>query len=130
MGTHSIAARGSQPRARIFRSASASCAGLTRRMYHTPGSADTSSSQLRARCFVATSSRSRGLGETALTEGDILGPSETLRKSLDYYAHSRDTRVLIERIAEEQPTTLACMHGSAWRGDGGALLRALAGCLG
>ena len=24
------------------------------------------------------------------------------------------------------PTTLACMHGSAWRGDSGALLRALA----
>jgi len=71
-----------------------------------------------------------GLGKTALTEGDILGPSETLRKSLDYYAHSRDTRVLIERIAEEQPTTLACMHGSAWRGDGRALLRALADCLG
>ncbi|HWD35968.1 MAG TPA: MBL fold metallo-hydrolase, partial [Casimicrobiaceae bacterium] len=24
------------------------------------------------------------------------------------------------------PTTLACMHGSAYRGDGGSLLRALA----
>ena len=24
------------------------------------------------------------------------------------------------------PTTLACMHGAAWRGDGAALLRALA----
>ena len=67
-----------------------------------------------------------GPGETALTEGDILGPSETLRKSLDFYAHARDTRTVIERIAKEQPTTLACMHGSAWRGDGAALLRALA----
>ena len=28
--------------------------------------------------------------------------------------------------AREQPTTLACMHGSAFRGDGAALLRALA----
>jgi hypothetical protein len=26
----------------------------------------------------------------------------------------------------EQPTTLACMHGSAWRGDGAKLLRELA----
>jgi flavorubredoxin len=71
-----------------------------------------------------------GLGETPLTEGDILGPSEKLRKSLDYYAHARDTRARIERLAEERPATLACMHGSAWRGDGGALLRALADVLG
>jgi len=32
---------------------------------------------------------------------------------------------MIERLAALQPTTLACMHGAAWRGDGGALLRAL-----
>ena len=31
-----------------------------------------------------------------------------------------------ERFARERPTTLACMHGSAWKGDGAALLRALA----
>jgi flavorubredoxin len=67
-----------------------------------------------------------GHGETALTTGDILGPSEALRKSLDYYAHARNTRAIIERIAKEQPTTLACMHGSAWSGDGAGLLRALA----
>jgi len=67
-----------------------------------------------------------GRGETPLTESDILGPSEALRKSVDYYAHTPDTRAIIERIAEVRPTTLACMHGSAWRGDGGALLRALA----
>ena len=67
-----------------------------------------------------------GLGETALTESDILGPSEKLRSSLDYYAHARDTRARLERMASEQPATLACMHGSAWRGDGAALLRALA----
>ena len=71
-----------------------------------------------------------GPGETALTEGDILGPSEALRKSLDFYAHARDTRALLDRLAKEQPTTLACMHGSAWRGDGAALLRALADRLG
>jgi len=32
----------------------------------------------------------------------------------------------LERLASEQPTTLACMHGSAWRGDGASLLRELA----
>jgi flavorubredoxin len=67
-----------------------------------------------------------GTGETPLTEGDILGPSEQLRASLDYYAHARTTRALLDRLAKEAPTTLACMHGSAWRGDGAGLLRALA----
>ena len=67
-----------------------------------------------------------GTGETPLTTDDILGPSEALRSSLDYYAHSRNTRGLLERLAKEQPATLACMHGSAWSGDGAALLLALA----
>jgi flavorubredoxin len=67
-----------------------------------------------------------GTGETALTTDDVLGPSEALRRSLDYYAHGRDTGPLLERLAAERPTTLACMHGSAWTGDGAALLRALA----
>jgi flavorubredoxin len=71
-----------------------------------------------------------GNGERALTRDDVLGPSEALRGSLDYYAHGRDTRPLLERLAKEQPTTLACMHGSAWTGDGAALLRALADRLG
>jgi hypothetical protein len=33
---------------------------------------------------------------------------------------------MLERLAVAGPTTLACMHGSAWRGDGAKLLRALA----
>jgi flavorubredoxin len=61
-----------------------------------------------------------------LTEGDILGPSEAFRHALDYYAHSGNTQAMLERLAATSPTTLACMHGSAWRGDGAALLRALA----
>src|SRR2546429_7035348 len=32
-------------------------------------------------------------------------------------------------IPDGEPATLACMHGSAWRGDGAALLGALAGAL-
>lgn len=62
----------------------------------------------------------------ALTEGDILGPSEAMRAGLDYFAHGRDTRPLLEKLASQNPKTLACMHGSAWRGDGAALLRELA----
>jgi len=67
-----------------------------------------------------------GNGDEALTEGDILGPSEAFRQPMDYYAHGPQTTATILRLAEQKPRTLACMHGSAWRGDGGALLRHLA----
>jgi flavorubredoxin len=61
-----------------------------------------------------------------ITEGDILGPSEAMRQAMDYFSHGRETRAQLERFAAFGPTTLACMHGSAWKGDGAKLLRALA----
>jgi flavorubredoxin len=67
-----------------------------------------------------------GAGEKPLVETDILGPSEAFRAPMDYYAHAPDTTAILERLAQERPATLACMHGSAWRGDGAALLLALA----
>lgn len=70
-----------------------------------------------------------GPGDVALTEADILGPSEAFRKPMDYFAHAPQTRAILERLALERPTILACMHGSAWRGDGAALLRSLASVL-
>jgi flavorubredoxin len=70
-----------------------------------------------------------GKGTTPLTESDILGPSEVIRVSMDYFAHAPHTAAILERLAREQPQVLACMHGSAWRGDGAALLRALAHAL-
>ena len=66
-----------------------------------------------------------GSGAVALTEGDILGPSEAFRAPMDYYAHAPQTAATLEKLAREQPQVLAVMHGSAWRGDGAALLRAL-----
>jgi flavorubredoxin len=62
----------------------------------------------------------------ALTESDILGPSEAFRQKMDYFSHTKNARDLLERLAATGPTTLACMHGSAWHGDGAKLLRALA----
>ena len=67
-----------------------------------------------------------GAEHVPLTESDILEPSEASRRDMDYYAHAPDTRAMLARLAAERPTTLACMHGSAWRGDGAALLMALA----
>lgn len=67
-----------------------------------------------------------GTGGEPVVESDILGPSEALRAGLDYFAHAPTGRAHLERLAGLAPETLACMHGSAWRGDGGAILRALA----
>jgi flavorubredoxin len=70
-----------------------------------------------------------GAGEVALTESDILGPSEAFRGPMDYYAHAPNTGAVLERLARENPATMACMHGSAWRGDGAKLLRELSRAL-
>jgi len=66
-----------------------------------------------------------GAGHPAVTESDILGPSEAFRGAMDYFSHTRDARAMLEKLASNEPTTLACMHGSAWCGDGAKLLRAL-----
>lgn len=71
-----------------------------------------------------------GPGRQPLTEADILGPSEDFRQQMDYFSHSKNAPVLIERLAATQPRTLGCMHGSAWQGDGATLLRALAVSIG
>ena len=65
----------------------------------------------------------------ALTTGDILGPSEAFRGAMDYYSHTKNARALLARLAAAAPTTLACMHGSAWQGDGAGLLGALGDAL-
>jgi len=63
----------------------------------------------------------------AVTEADILGPSEMFRQRMDYFSHTKNAAVLLEKLAATNPATLACMHGSAWQGDAAGLLRALAG---
>ena len=70
-----------------------------------------------------------GPGTTPVTDADILEPSEQFRLQMDYYAHTPATAATLERIAREEPRTLACMHGSAYRGDGAKLIRALSGSL-
>jgi flavorubredoxin len=67
-----------------------------------------------------------GADHPPLGSGDILESSERFRHQLDYYSHTKGARGMLERLAEQRPTTLARMHGSAWQGDGAALLMALA----
>lgn len=71
-----------------------------------------------------------GSGAEPIVESDILGPSEAFRLQMDYYSHAPDTTTMLERLARDQPAVLACMHGSAWRGDGSALLRGLSKSVG
>src|SRR5918994_1883218 len=46
-----------------------------------------------------------GAGEVAITESDILGPSEEFQKPMDSFAHAPQTSAVLERLALEQPTT-------------------------
>jgi flavorubredoxin len=64
-----------------------------------------------------------------LVSSDILAPSESFRKQMDYYSHTKNGASLLARLSAAKPRTLACMHGSAWQGDGSRLLSALGECL-
>jgi flavorubredoxin len=61
----------------------------------------------------------------AVTEDDVVEPSERFRGPLDYFAHAKGTGAILERLALLNPNMLACMHGSAFRGDAAAQLRKL-----
>jgi flavorubredoxin len=65
-----------------------------------------------------------------LTETEILSPSEAMRKASGGVAIEAGTRAILEKLASTEPRTLATMHGSSYRGDGGALLRQFATALG
>ncbi|MFN7932536.1 MAG: MBL fold metallo-hydrolase [Bryobacteraceae bacterium] len=67
-----------------------------------------------------------GADMAPVTESEILTASEGMRGMMDYYAHATSTTAILERLAELGPAMLACQHGSAYRGDGAALLRELA----
>ena len=66
-----------------------------------------------------------GANMPPVTESEVLTASEGMRGMMDYYAHATSTAATFERLASLQPSMLACQHGSAYRGDGAALLREL-----
>jgi len=67
-----------------------------------------------------------GVDLPPVTDKDILRPSEEFRQRMDYFSHTTNAGDMLERLANIKPTTLACMHGSVYSGDGAALLRELA----
>jgi flavorubredoxin len=70
-----------------------------------------------------------GYGVNPLTKDDVLAPSEAFRQAFDYFSHSTNTAQLVDKLARENPSPLACMHGSAWQGDCASLLRSLGASL-
>lgn len=65
-----------------------------------------------------------------LTDSEVLGPSEAMRRGMGGVAIEAGSRSLLEKLARTEPTTLALMHGSSFRGDGRAQLLGLADALG
>jgi flavorubredoxin len=70
-----------------------------------------------------------GADHPPIVESDILASSEAMRGRMDYYSHAPETGAVLKKLGSFKPRILACMHGSAWRGDGAAMLDRLAEAL-
>jgi flavorubredoxin len=70
-----------------------------------------------------------GSKHPAVTESDILAPSELMRGAMEYFSHGRNTGAILESLAQLQPKHIACMHGATFRGDGASLIRSLRAAL-
>jgi flavorubredoxin len=62
----------------------------------------------------------------ALTEADIVGPAIEGEEAFHASSLGPTTAITMRRLAELEPQVLGLMHGSSYRGDGGAALWALA----
>ncbi len=71
-----------------------------------------------------------GTDNPPITDGDILAPSEAVRRKMGYFAVEANSRRILEKLAATEPTTLATMHGSSFHGDGRSQLLGLADALG
>ena len=63
----------------------------------------------------------------ALVQSDIVAPAMAAEDMFHATAITPMTAPSIRKLADLKPQTLAVMHGSSYRGDGAAALRALAG---
>lgn len=62
-----------------------------------------------------------------ITESEVLSPSELMRNvGASGFGRDAGARAILEKLARTEPTTLALMHGSSYRGNGSVLLRGLA----
>jgi flavorubredoxin len=61
----------------------------------------------------------------AVTESDITAPAMAMEDMFHAMTMAPNTGDVLRRLADLNPATLALMHGSSFRGDGAAALRAL-----
>jgi flavorubredoxin len=54
-----------------------------------------------------------------ITESDILGPSEAFRHRMDYFSHTTNARVMLERLASTNPRSGLANVNSAISGNSG-----------
>jgi flavorubredoxin len=54
-----------------------------------------------------------GSKRPAVTEDDILGPSEAFRHKMDYFSHTKNARAMLDRLAAANPSTLERIHWSS-----------------
>ncbi len=62
----------------------------------------------------------------AVTETDVVGPAMEAEEMFGYSSLSPLTGATLRKLAALEPTTLALMHGSSFKGAGGLALRQLA----
>jgi flavorubredoxin len=65
----------------------------------------------------------------ALTTGDVVSPALAAEEMFHAMTMAPQTTATLHALADLGPTTLALMHGSSFQGDGGSVLRELAGGL-
>jgi flavorubredoxin len=65
-------------------------------------------------------------GDTATTDGDIVGPAAALEDMMSATSLTPRTAPTIRGLADLQPSTLALMHGPSFAGDCAGALRTLA----
>ncbi|MFO1086599.1 MAG: MBL fold metallo-hydrolase [Reyranellaceae bacterium] len=63
---------------------------------------------------------------TPTTESDIVGPAIATEQAVPYMPVTKLTEPTLRRLAGLKPTTIALMHGPAFKGDGAAALTGLA----
>ena len=60
-----------------------------------------------------------------VTEGDVVTPAVATHKGgLSGMGQDANARAILAKLARSEPTTLAMMHGSSYRGDGAKMLQA------
>jgi flavorubredoxin len=62
----------------------------------------------------------------AVVEDDVVGPAMAAEQMFHAMSLAPQTGPVLRSLADLEPTTLAIMHGSSYRGDGGKALRDLA----